>query len=56
MIKIMSIEIREEKRKKKHGNSLKVVEVKHVQVPDAEERLNKVFKILMNTVENMEEK
>jgi hypothetical protein len=38
--------------KRKRGNSLRVVEVKHVQVPDAEERLARVFRILTSRFVN----
>jgi len=38
----------------KRNNSLKVVKIAHAQVPDAEERLGRVFKILMSSFENME--
>lgn len=47
------IEERAPKRRKRNNN-LKVVEIKHVQVPDAEDRLNRVFKILMSSFDNSE--
>ena len=41
------------KRGKRH-NTLMVVKVEHVQVPDAEQRLGRVFKILMSSFDNPE--
>ena len=37
------------KKSGKRNNSLKVVEIQHVQVPDSGERLMRVFKILMSS-------
>lgn len=39
---------------KKKRNTLTVVKVEHVRVPDTDERLSRVFKILMSSFENME--
>lgn len=41
-------------RRKKRNVTLKVVKVEYVQVPDAKERLDRVFKILMSSFENIE--
>ena len=49
----MNVAVKATKRKKRINN-LKVVEIKHVQVPDAEERLNRAFKILVSHFDNSE--
>lgn len=51
----MVSETKQKTKTKKKRNSLKVVKVEHVQVPDAEERLRKVFKVLLSNFENMGE-
>jgi hypothetical protein len=43
---------RENGRRTKRNKNLQVVEVKCVQVPDAQERLARVFKILMSNFTN----
>lgn len=48
----MTVIVEEKTRKKKKRNNLKVVEIRHVQVPDAEERLNRAFKILVSRFDN----
>ena len=40
---------------KRKRSTFTVAEVNYVQVPDADERLNRVFKILMSSFENIEE-
>ena len=42
----------ENKTKRKRNITLTVVKVEYVQVPDARERLNRVFKILLSNHEN----
>ena len=49
---MMVTETKDKVKRKKRNNTLKVVEVKYAQVPDAEERLNRVFKILLSSFEN----
>lgn len=49
---MMVTETKQKTKTKKKHNTLTVVKVEHVQVPDAEERLNRVFKILMSSFEN----
>lgn len=51
----MVTEIKATKRKKRNI-TLKVVKVEYVQVPDAQERLFKVFKILLSNLKELEEK
>jgi hypothetical protein len=53
-LKIMVAETKKKIKTKRKRSTLTVAEVKHVQVPDADERLQKVFKILMSSFENME--
>jgi hypothetical protein len=43
-------------KRKKRSNTLTVVKVEHVQVPDAQERLSRVFKILLSSLNEIEEK
>jgi len=50
---MMVSETKDKVKRKKRNNTLKVVEIQHVQVPDSEERLNRVFKILLSSFENM---
>ncbi len=47
----MVTEVKATKRKKRIS-TLKVVKVEYVQVPDAEQRLSRVFKILLSSFEN----
>ena len=47
-------ETKQKKRERKRNNSMKVVEIQHVQVPDMDERLSRVFKILMSSFEDKE--
>ena len=47
---------RENGRRTKRNNNLQVVEVKCVQVPDAQERLSRAYQILMSSFEDMEKK
>ncbi|MFC2002927.1 hypothetical protein ACFLV4_03155 [Chloroflexota bacterium] len=42
-------ETKQKKIGKKRNNTLTVVKVEYVQVPDADERLSRVFKILMSS-------
>lgn len=51
---MMVSEAKDKVKRKKRNNTLTVVKVEYVQVPDAEERLSRVFKILMSSFENME--
>ena len=51
---MMVSEIKDKIKRKKRNNSLKVVAIAYAQVPDAKERLGRVFKILMSSFENME--
>ena len=53
-LKMMVTETKQKTKTRKKRNVLKVVKVEHVQVPDSEERLKRVFKILMSSFENME--
>ena len=53
-MKLMVTETKKKIKRKKIRNTLTVIEVKHVQVPDAEERLNRVFKILMSRFGSIE--
>ena len=48
----MTVTVNKKGAKKRRRNGLKVVEVRHIQVHDAEERLIRVFKILMSSFEN----
>ena len=48
----MAVIVKKRAKKKKRRNDLRIVEIKHVQVPDAEERRDRVFKILMASFEN----
>ena len=52
----MNVIVEEKTRRKKKRNNLKVVEIRHVQAPDAEERLGRVFKILMSHFDNAEKR
>jgi len=49
---MMVTEAKDKIKRKKRNNTLKVVKVDFVQVHDAEERLKRVFKILMSSFEN----
>ncbi len=49
---MMVTEVKQKTKKKNKRNTLTVVKVEYVQVPDAEDRLNRVFKILMSSYEN----
>ena len=51
----MVTETKDKVKRKKRNNTLTVVEVNYVQVPDAEGRLGRVFKILLSSFENIEE-
>ena len=50
----MTVILEKKAKRKKRISNLKVVEIKHVQVPDAEERLSRVFRILMTSFKNPE--
>ena len=50
---MMVTEIKEKVKRKKRDKTLTVVKVEYAQVPDAEERLNRVFNILISSYENM---
>jgi len=43
-------------RRKKRDITLKVIKVEYVQVPDAKDRLSRVFKILLSSLNEIEEK
>lgn len=51
---MMVTETKQKTKTKKKRNTLTVVKVDFLQVPDAVERLSRVFKILMSSFENME--
>ena len=50
----MVIKAKDKIKKQKRKHTLKVVKVKYVQMPDAVERLNRAFKILISSFENLE--
>lgn len=51
---MMVTETKQETKTRKKRNTLKVVKVEFVQVPDANERLNRVFKMLLSSFKNIE--
>lgn len=53
---MMVTEAKQKTKTKKKRNTLMVVKVEYVQVPDSEERLNRVFKILLENHKDIETK
>lgn len=51
---MMATEAKDKVKRKKRNNTLTVVKVEYVQVPDSEERLKRVFKILLSSFKNVE--
>jgi hypothetical protein len=52
----MTVKTKDIVKRKKRNNTLMIVRVEYVQVPDAEERLNRVFKILISSFDNSEKR
>lgn len=53
---MMVIKTKRKSKMRERSNTLTIAKVQRVQVPDADMRLERVFKILISTFENMENK
>ena len=53
---MMVTTVKDKIKRKKRSNTLTVVRVEHIQVPDAEERLSRVFRILLSNFEDLEKR